>query len=323
MTETSAENNDSTKQGQTPGQVLRKHREELGLSQQEVANRIRLDIKVIEAIEQDNDEDMPATTYAKGYLRSFAKIVKADAEHIIALYNADSSQQPPEILPEVKPPTQASSSDKPVKAFTYLITLGLVILLLIWYQSNFVVDSTTENNDASENSNTSEEINGVDVSFDVVEHPDTWQTPTEQLATDPAPSTTEITTSMSEIQNDMLELRSDNGEQSLGIISIDSIENTTAPNIADNATVDEMGVGPDTIEMTLSKDSWIEIHDATDDRLFHDLALEGEKFLIRGTAPFNILFGFSPGVMLKLNGEAYDHSRFSNNGIARFTLPEE
>lgn len=296
---------------QTPGQVLRFHREKQNLSQQDIAKRIHLDINVIESIEQDNNKDMPAATYVKGYLRSYAKIVDADADHVISLYNSDSPQQPPEILPEVKPPTQVSSSDKPVKAFTYLITLGLVILLLIWYQSNFVVDNASFNE--PENYNTPEIINGVDVTFDIVQHPETWESPSNTSeANITNPDTTE--TNPTAIENDVLELQADNGEESLGIISIDGIE--------DNVAIDKIGSGPDLIEMTLSRDSWIEINDATDKRLFHDLALDGEKYAIRGTAPFNLLFGFSPAVTIKFNGKSFDHSRFSNNGIARFKLPE-
>ena len=140
MTDESATNIDDIT---SPGKLLRAHREKLELSAQEVAKRVHLDIKVIEAIEDDNYASIPSPIYVRGYLRSYAKVVGADAEHVIGIYNADTPSELPEILPEVKPPTQASSSDKPVKAFTYLISLGLVLLLLVWYQSNFVVETVS------------------------------------------------------------------------------------------------------------------------------------------------------------------------------------
>ena len=293
---------------ETPGLILRSEREKQGLSSQEIANRIHLDIKIVESIEQDSDEGMPAATYVKGYLRSYAKIVGADADHIINLYNSGSPQLPPEILPEVKPPTQVSSSDKPVKAFTYLITLGLVLLLLIWYQSNYVVETTTIIE--PENYNTETSINGVDITYDIVQHPASWQSPKSTPAEKPA-----IETSPESInQSDRLELQPDDGEQTLGIISIDGIERKISGS--------SIGTGPDKIELTLSRDSWIEIDDANDTKLFNDLALGGEQYSINGTAPFEVLFGFSPGVTIKYNGELFNHSRYSSNGIARFKLPE-
>lgn len=303
MSETSNKNNAEV--FDTPGQILRTQREKQGLSPKDIAKRTHLDIKIVESIEQDSDEGMPAATYVRGYLRSYAKIVGVDPDHIITLYNSDSPQPPPEILPEVKQPSQVSSSDKPVKAFTYLITLGLVLLLLIWYQSNFVVETSTINEPANYNSQT--RINGVDITYNVVNHPSSWQTPKnipEVKSTSPATVK----------HDDTLELQSDNGEQSIGIISIDGIQN--------KAPSSNTGTGPDTIDLEVKRDSWIEIIDANDKRLFHDLAIGGEKLSIHGTAPFNVLFGFSPGVTIKFNGKAFNHSRYSNNGIARFKLPE-
>ena len=303
MSETS--NNNNTDVYDTPGLILRTEREKQGLSSQEIAKRTHLDIKIVESIEQDSDEGMPAATYVRGYLRSYAKIVGVDPDHIITLYNSDSPQPPPEILPEVKQPSQVSSSDKPVKAFTYLITLGLVLLLLIWYQSNFVVETSSINEPENYNSQTS--INGVDVTYDIVNHPDSWQSPKnipEVESTSPEKSK----------HDDTLELQSDSGEQSLGILPIEGID--------DKAPISSTGSGPDTIDLEVKRDSWVEIKDANDKRLFHDLALGGEKYSIHGTAPFNVLFGFSPGVSIKFNGKAFNHSRYSNNGIARFKLPE-
>ena len=290
---------------ETPGLILRTQREKQGLSAQDIAKRTHLDIKIVESIEQDSDEGMPAATYVRGYLRSYAKIVGVDPDYIITLYNSDSPQPPPEILPEVKQPSQVSSSDKPVKAFTYLITLGLVLLLLIWYQSNFVVETSTINEPANYNSQT--RINGVDITYDIVNHPKSWQSPKnipEVKSTSPA----------SVKHDDTLELQSDNGEQTLGILPIEGINN--------KAPSSNTGSGPDTIDLEVKRDSWIEIIDANDKRLFHDLALGGAKYSIHGTAPFNVLFGFSPGITIKFNGKVFNHSRYSNNGIARFNLPE-
>ena len=83
-----------------------------------------------------------------------------------------------------------------------------------------------------------------------------------------------------------------------------------------------IGTGLDTIDLEVKQKSWISITDANDKRLFHDNALSGEKYSIHGTAPFNVLFGFSPGVTIKFNGKAFNHSRYSNNAIAKFKLPE-
>ena len=297
-------NNDKAKLDDTPGQLLRVHREKKGMSIHEIAKRTNLDIKVVNFIEQDSDEEMPDATYVRGYLRSYAKIVDVDPDHIIALYNSDSPQPPSEVIPKVKQLSQVTSSDKPVKAFTYLLTLGLVLLLLAWYQSNFIVDTSVVTR--SNNNNSQKYINGVDISYDVVIHPSSWKLSDNNSEAEPL-------TSKSTIYDDILRLQSDNGDQTLAIY----IEENEREKIG---TI--IGTGSDVLYLNVKKESWVEVYDANDKKLFLDNASSGQQYSIHGTAPFKVLLGFSPGVTVKFNGMVFNHSRYSINSVARFTLPE-
>lgn len=295
---------------ETPGQLLRLQREKMGLSAQDIAKRVHLDIKIIEAIEADNEEGLPSAIYVRGYLRSYAKTVDADADKVIELYNDGTPPAPPEILPEVKPPSQVSSNDKPVKAFTYLLTLGLVLLLLIWYQSNFVVEINTEKETGS-NNNT--DINGVDTNYEIIIHDNaSWQSPDfskEETVESDLPAGLETTE-----ENSLLKLQSFNEEQTIEITTIEDIELDTDEEI--------VTTGNDTIVMELSGDSWIEIVDKNNNKVFFDLAKAGERYTLKGNSPFEVLLGFAKGVSLTFNGETVDFNSHTINGIARFTLPE-
>ena len=298
---------------ETPGQLLRLHREKLGLSADDIAKRVHLDINIIEAIEADSSEGMPSAIYVRGYLRSYAKTVDADADKIIELYNNDTPPAPPEILPEVKPPTQVSSNDKPVKAFTYLLTLGLVLLLLIWYQSNFVVEVDTNNIEES-NINTPSNINGVDVTYVVINHDDdSWQSPDVNAEEIEA---VEVSAE-SEDENELLKLQSFNEEQT---IEVSETENSELE--SPESDTETSGSGNDTLVMKLSSDSWVEILDSDNNKVFFNLATAGTTYTLKGNAPFDILFGFAKGVTLTFNGKPVDFESHSKNGVARFTLPE-
>ncbi len=330
--------NNNDNQVETPGGILREQRKKLDLSTHEVAKRIHLDVKIVEAIENNDHENMPTPIYVRGYLRSYAKIVGSDAGQIIDLYNAGSPPPPPDILPEVKPPTQASSSDKPVKAFTYLISLGLVLLLLIWYQSHFVVE--TPKNTDKETKEIPTSINGVDTTFEVVVHPTGWETPdSEEPVQDIEPEETMI--SINETLNETLQLQTDDGEESLRILTTDdtntqlNIDDTdtqtnidvtdTQTNIDDTNTqlnIIESG-SSDSIILSLTDDSWIEVYDFEDNRLFYNLGIAGNQYSINGKAPFRIQLGYSDGVTVTFNGKKFDQSPYSRNGIARFKLPVE
>lgn len=305
---------------QTPGQLLRLQREKIGLSAEDIAKRIHLDIKIIEAIEADSEDDLPSAIYVRGYLRSYAKTIDVDADKVIELYNNATPPTLPDILPEVKPPTQVSSNDKPVKAFTYLLTLGLVLLLLIWYQSNFVVEVNTEKEEDI-NANSTAEINDVDIDYEVIIHDNTsWQSPNvsqeETLQPKPEPEPEQEPAEILETteENGLLKLQSFNEEQTIEISTIESIEF--------EAYEEAITTGNDTIVMKLSDDSWIEILDKDNNKTFFDLAKAGKTYTLKGNAPFEVLLGFAEGVNLTFNEGTVDFKSHIKNGIARFTLPE-
>ena len=325
MADTSSNNNQDM--FETPGQLLRLNREKMGLSAQDIANRVHLDIKVIEAIEADSSEGMPSAIYVRGYLRSYAKAVDADADKIIELYNNDAPQALPEILPEVKPPTQVSSNDKPVKAFTYLLTLGLVLLLLIWYQSNFVVEKQPKSIEGT-HTDTESTINGVDITYDIIIHDNTsWQSPVIPDEEIMAPPTM---LEMNE-ENELLKLQTFNEEQTIEISTTDNIQSIPVEQITKISTTENTEVvaveqtvtsDQDIIELELTNDSWIEILDKENNKVFFDLATAGNTYTLEGKAPFEILFGYAEGVRLTFNGKPINFEAYSKNGVARFTLPE-
>jgi cytochrome c5 len=75
--------------------------------------------------------------------------------------------------------------------------------------------------------------------------------------------------------------------------------------------------------MQLTSDSWVEIQDANNKRLFHDLARAGRQYSINGTAPITVLLGFSDGVTIKFNGKPFDIEPYTEDGVARFTLVKQ
>lgn len=121
------------------GATLRRQREAQQLGIQEVANRMRLEPRIISALEADDHAALPAALYVRGYLRGYARLLRLDPDALVAVYDGAAPQAPPEIVPEARHPAQRKSSDRPVKAFTYLVSFTLVLLVVAWWQGNFMV----------------------------------------------------------------------------------------------------------------------------------------------------------------------------------------
>lgn len=81
---------------QTPGEMLRAAREQLGYSQKDIANRLRLRLSVINDIEDNRFEQAQLATFTRGYVRSYAKYVGVDEKSILALLDQYGHAQPQE-----------------------------------------------------------------------------------------------------------------------------------------------------------------------------------------------------------------------------------
>lgn len=67
----------------SPGQMLAERREDWGLSVQEVAANLNLGVDTIEALEADEYSKLPGSTFVKGYMRSYARLLELDAEDLV------------------------------------------------------------------------------------------------------------------------------------------------------------------------------------------------------------------------------------------------
>ena len=79
MTEAEAKN---------PGQELRATRERLGLSLQDVALATKINARILKALEEGDRDALPAKSFARGFIRSYAAYLKIDAEPILVAYGA-------------------------------------------------------------------------------------------------------------------------------------------------------------------------------------------------------------------------------------------
>ena len=337
----------------SPGGLLRRRREQRALSVAEVAKRLHLDAGIVEALEKDDYARIASPVYARGYLASYARLVEADSERIIALFDSIAPAEPPAIAPAVKPPMQVSSSHQGMRMLSYLIALGLVILFVIWYRGHFsavtlpveevIMDEAPPASPAP--SPVTDMASAAPVEAEAPQPRPQTQAGTGADSMPPTLTPAPFVAALAGEAADEAEPVRDAGQTAAtgpglpapqtGQTGPPSPEiNEAAPPssaAAPEDTEDDQAAtiiapvpaqAPDSLRLTFSDDSWVEVYDADENRLFRDLALSGEEHLIEGVAPFRILFGFSPGVMVEFNGAKVEHAAYARDGIARFTLPE-
>lgn len=326
----------------SPGKRLRQAREASGLSSAEAATKLHLHQRMLEALENDDYEQLPAAIYVRGYLRNYARLVGVDAQEIVAAYDGSDSQHP-ELKPPLKAPSQASSSDKPVKAVTYLITLGLVLLLLAWWQSRHlseesaidletletgVAESGKQTGTAGDNTTENRASESLGYPIRTVKHPDT---PFYPLPASPAQTTADggqDTATASGVE------RNPAGTMDTATTPVEVLEaepetaqteaSATAGNNETAAPADAAETAAAAAEkglrLDINEESWVEVYDASGKRLYLGLAKPGETIQVSGETPLRVLLGYAPGVQVHFNGETIDTVEHSRAGVAQFSV---
>ena len=117
-----------------PGEQLRTAREAAGLSVHEISAHLRLDSRVIQALEADDYAKLPAPTFIRGYLRGYARFLDIDPEPVIRAFE-QRDFTPPALVADISERPQVQSTDFPVRMVTYVVVAALVLLVVLWWRS--------------------------------------------------------------------------------------------------------------------------------------------------------------------------------------------
>ncbi len=292
------------------GAHLKRLREEKNLTIAEVSSRLYLQPNIIEALEQDDHENLPTGTYVYGYLQNYAKLLDTPADRVVSMFKEDidiSAQPEPvrEVAPELKP----EQSNKWPYTLLYLIIFVAILLPLTWWWGQRTLGPATPGWTFP---GSADAPLGLAYPITIVEHPDTpfYRAPnTEQMDKVQAAAqeqTTESQTAPAQTQ----------GAQTTDTDK----EFEVAPSTYDKNMI-TTGIGPDSIKVVVSEDCWVEIFDTDNKKIFYDLARAGQTLILNGTAPFSVLLGNSAGAIIEFNNIPFDTTSYrSRIGMARFVL---
>lgn len=224
---------------------LRVAREKAGLTVEEVAEQLLLPVDIIRSIEKSDVDDLPSSTFVIGYIRSYAKILELSADEIINAYNSLSPAKDSVITPS---PFAEAETVKPRKSHSvYLVLIVVLVLLAAWIYISKVDNSTDQSEVSSSN---------------------------QLLNTNPeAEKSVEKSSSELVIPDEFKIADSANTVPGETIANTQSTEVLPQP-AADveatglSASLDEMSRINDEIILTAMGESWAEVIDAQEDRLF-------------------------------------------------------
>ncbi|RRZ90966.1 cytoskeleton protein RodZ [Erwinia sp. 198] len=313
------------------GERLRVAREQMGLSQQNVAERLCLKLSTVRDIEEDKAPADLASTFLRGYIRSYARLVHVPEEELLPMM----AKQAPVRAAKVEPMQSFSLGKRRKKRdgwlmiFTWLVLFVVVGLTGAWWWQNHkaaqddLVSMADQNVSAGSDNSQSIPLNnsGADGVSPAEEAPtqsapaDTAAAP-DAAATSPAANTSAAATGSA----------ASAANTSAGSSAPVAVSPSQVP--ADNGQMPTASAGvsvpaaeANALVMNFSKECWLEVSDATGKKLFSGIQRSGGKLSLSGTAPYRLKIGAPGAVQIQYQGQPVDLSRFiRSNQVARLTV---
>ncbi|MCS6806559.1 MAG: helix-turn-helix domain-containing protein [Acidobacteriota bacterium] len=116
-------------QAATLGEELRRRRERLGISLNDIAQSTCISVRFLRAIEENDFSALPGGLFTRSFIRSFARAVGMDETHALKLYYQQSGEPEP-TPPHLAPSALASKSGSPRWANVVITCAILVVLAL-------------------------------------------------------------------------------------------------------------------------------------------------------------------------------------------------
>lgn len=281
----------------SPGAMLRDARKALTLSQEYIASKLNFKKGLVQDIEEDRFDPSMPVTFNRGYLTNYAKLVGVEVEDVLASYDAldAASIQRSELL-SFSRETAKQAEHSRVMWLSYLIVAILVGLTILWWQQESKHQAANTLTVTAQPSAITLEKTNVEKSTDAT----LTKTAEDKLANEEP-------------------LLTDQASENKTLADIVASANTAAAKKDEEPQPPEQEIS--TAVFTFNGDCWVNIYDATGERIAWGIKKSGYIMTIQGKAPLRITVGKPELTSIVFNGQPVDMSAFNVGNIAKFNLP--
>ncbi|BEU03906.1 hypothetical protein OAG1_27060 [Agarivorans sp. OAG1] len=322
----------------SPGQMLQEARVAAKLSQAQVAERLKLRLQVIKDIEGDSFDSGLSSTFIKGYLRAYARLLNLSEDLVLSSYTHlhDAHEQRTE-MQSFSGRIKQETHDSRLMKFTYLVGLGIVVLLVIWWwqeksqQVDFSQASTASSESRILEPTSEPEVDVIpEPSAENVQALNTVETPEVPSAQSVEPVSEPVVEVNNEIDAEP-KVKSQTVLEPVVEPATESASNEPASQASEPNVINSPDPEPEVeanqaaaltaLNMSFENECWVEIRDATGKRLVADIKQPGQSLSVTGPSPYSIVLGTNAGVSVSYGQESIDLSSFTRGKVVRMQIP--
>ena len=295
-----------------PAQSFIQARESQGLSIEQVCRLLHLSRSVVEAIEKGDLQKLSDPVFSRGYIRSYARLLKLDADHCVACYNRASGNL--QTAADVKAIGTVSTvpgrhRGRPLlKIGTWLFVAALIAVSVWWWQTQQGLNAP-ERDELGNKPLSIETSDGKTLVLPSLED-QTVSDLTEPDGAEPVQEQDEAVPVPEEMQ-DAPASAEEEGE------TLEDDASLAAP--ADQA---EPSAAADTLDIVLSDDCWISIREIGGRTLFNGVAGASQPLSFQSDSRLSVVIGKVSAVSrFSYQGQEIDLTAMSKDDVARLSLP--
>lgn len=304
-----------------PGAQLRAAREATGLSLEQAAQQLKLAPRQVKALEEEDFAQLPGRTFARGFVRNYARLLNLDGEDLLA--QLPDAVRAPALGPPALQATGAMIAELPTARVAppsfsrWLIPLVFVACIVgaavyEWYRGGLSPPSETRRSALPAPAATVMVEAGSSAPA---------QPPPAATVVEPAGSSGPGQQSPGVDKPAAAPVAPTVGESAPAAASAASAAAAAAPAAAPTqGPPAAAAVEPAPLQLRYRGPSWTEIRDRDGQVLVSRLFAQNSEQSIRGSAPFDIVIGNARAVTLVYRGEPVDLSRNTRQNVARLRL---
>jgi cytoskeleton protein RodZ len=287
------------------GDLLRRTREARSLQVGDIAHALKLGARQVEALERDDWSALPGTTFIRGFVRNYARLIDVDPVPLMA-YLEGQLEKPANTLavPEA-PPARISTASKSRDGL--VIGVGGVLLVLAGL-AYFLLP-----NDLSAFRATLQGLIG-----DTDQVVETSVPPAQEALFPPDASSQQlIAPQVAPLDAAVAPAPLAPPAQAEQAVSV--VPAAPAP-AATTVAQAEAPVRLTRLRFMLSQASWLEVRDRDDIVLFSQRLPAGGEQEVSGNGPLSVTIGYAPGVSLLAQGRVVDLAPHTRGDVARLQV---
>lgn len=302
-----------------PGKTLRHARETQGLNLSGVSAQLNLPERSLVHIEAGDFSQLPGHTFARGYVRSYAKLLGLDQTQIVQEFdrytgtNAKGSQV--HGLGHIEEPVRLSSIG--LRLLSLLLLVVLSGLVFFWWQDSNMGARVNQLVSAPGHV----EVEGADGSIQIHPLDDAEEPviPATTLANHSASSVVPLPLAGKSSPAQTQPLVPSVGETATAA-SNNSPTKPAAPETQDVEAAPVLPTGQGRLELHFTANCWTRVIDGDGRILLNTLMKSGSSQSLQGKEPLNVRFGYAKAAQLIYNGTTIDLAPHTKGSVARIQL---